>query len=315
MRSLFIRALALATAQADQATINSSSERSIGASVYNSSKTPEGLPWNTYNYCNAPHVNLAHYDVPDTAAELVHVTAIMRHHKRTPDNLYPDENSLNPFAGWDCTDIKLQSYAGRTSQVYVETDIPTWHPYLQTIWNGTCDAGQLTAGGLQDAIQHGKIDSLVPNYPCPAANTIRSNYQSIPAWTDHLTQNAELKDRLDSTLGTAGLPDWASWYDHYFDTFTSRTCNSHSLPCNASGACVSEEDAEKVYALGDWEYNYIWNAAQNSTDYVKLTFGILFYELAQNLKLVRDGDETHKLRLYVGHDGSMIRLASGKSFH
>ena len=25
--------------------------------VYNSSKTPPNFPWNTYNYCNAPHVN------------------------------------------------------------------------------------------------------------------------------------------------------------------------------------------------------------------------------------------------------------------
>lgn len=56
-----------------------------------------------------------------------------------------------------------------------------------------------------------KIDSLVPSYPCPAANAIRNNYQSVPAWTDHLIENVDLKDRLDSILGTAGLEDWASW--------------------------------------------------------------------------------------------------------
>ena len=39
--------------------------------------------------------------------------------------------------------------------------------------------------------------------------------------------------------------------------------------------------------------------------------GVFFQELAQNLQLFQSGAETFKLRLYVGHDGSMIRLASG----
>lgn len=33
-------------------------------------------------------------------------------------------------------------------------------------------------------------------------------------------------------------------------------------------------------------------------------------ELAHNFKMFRAGEETHRLRFYVGHDGSMIRLAS-----
>ncbi len=33
-------------------------------------------------------------------------------------------------------------------------------------------------------------------------------------------------------------------------------------------------------------------------------------ELAQNFKLFRSGGEPHKLRFYVGHDGTMIRLAA-----
>jgi hypothetical protein len=57
--------------------------------VYNSSQTPSTLPWNTYNFCNAPHVNAAHYEYPPNATNststggsvLVHVSAIMRHHK------------------------------------------------------------------------------------------------------------------------------------------------------------------------------------------------------------------------------------------
>lgn len=56
-----------------------------------------------------------------------------------------------------------------------------------------------------------QIDSIVPSYACPKADSVRDAFQAVPAWTDHLQENAALKARLDSTLGTAGLADWASW--------------------------------------------------------------------------------------------------------
>ena len=49
--------------------------------IYNSSHTPSNLPWNTYNYCNAPHVNPGHYSKPSQSAELVYMNVMMRHHK------------------------------------------------------------------------------------------------------------------------------------------------------------------------------------------------------------------------------------------
>ena len=51
--------------------------------VYNTSLTPANLPWNTYNYCNAPHVNAAHYEAPGSTpnATLVYLNAVIRHHK------------------------------------------------------------------------------------------------------------------------------------------------------------------------------------------------------------------------------------------
>jgi hypothetical protein len=48
--------------------------------VYNSSTTPMSLPWDIYNYCNAPHMNARHYTAPE-GAELVHLSVMMRHHK------------------------------------------------------------------------------------------------------------------------------------------------------------------------------------------------------------------------------------------
>jgi hypothetical protein len=57
--------------------------------------------------------------------------------------------------------------------------------------------------------------------------------------------------------------------------------------------------------------SYIWNAAENATEYVQLTFGVFFSELAQNFRAFLSGKEPYKLRFYVGHDGTMIRLAAG----
>jgi hypothetical protein len=233
--------------------------------------------------------------------------------QRTPDNLYPSENSLNPSTGWDCHDFIQRIYAKGAAQISRQTVIPAWHPFLSEIWNGTCDSGQLTRQGLNDSIRHGsvsadvflffqvprfepssrflkqdfwgvyhrklrflsgvntdeilvrtstelrtqhvasgflygmdpataktsfpvyaqpsnvrvsdvtsllllwltpersQIDSIVPNYVCPKANNIRQAYQSVPAWTDHLQQNADLMQRLGETLGTAGLESWESW--------------------------------------------------------------------------------------------------------
>lgn len=40
----------------------------------------------------------------------------------------------------------------------------------------------------------------------------------------------------------------------------------------------------------------------------------MFSELAANFKAFKAGTESFKARLYVGHDGSLIRLASGLGF-
>lgn len=86
---------------------------------------------------------------------------------------------------------------------------------------------------------------------------------------------------------------------------------------------MSEEDASLVHALGDFEYkyvglqsgfcatdpvsSYIWNTAQNASEYNALTFGVMYKELASNFQSFAAGKETRKARLYVGHDGSMVR--------
>ncbi|KAI0293662.1 phosphoglycerate mutase-like protein [Multifurca ochricompacta] len=348
---------------------------SSASGVYNSSETPSMLPWNTYNFCNAPHINALHYAPPplavSAAGQLVHVSVVMRHHKRTPDNLAPSERALNPPMGWDCSKAVQLTYDLGGVAIAHDATTPAQHPFARTIWSGTCDAGQLTSGGLIDAAQHGKdlwelyhdhlgflsvvspeeiwvrtstedrtmqvagamlaamdplraargqpwavhtqpssIDSLVPAYPCPAANSIRDAFQAVPAWTDHLSSNVSLKARLDDAFGTADIGSWASWYDHFFDALTARTCNGHPLPCNdfAGTKCVSEADAAAVFAIGDFEYDYIWHAAENASTYNSLTFGAFFAELADALAVP---EFSHRLALYVGHDGSLVRLLAG----
>jgi hypothetical protein len=38
-------------------------------------------PWDISSYCNAPHVNVTHYEPPEEGEELVHLSIMMRHHK------------------------------------------------------------------------------------------------------------------------------------------------------------------------------------------------------------------------------------------
>ncbi|GAA98983.1 uncharacterized protein L969DRAFT_104438 [Mixia osmundae IAM 14324] len=164
-------------------------------------------------------------------------------------------------------------------------------------------------------VQPVAIDNIVPSYACPAADTQRQRIEAEQAWLDHLAANTALQRRLDSVLGTSNRASWHNWYDHYFDALTSRQCNSHFLPCHpVTGECVTQEDADKVYALGSYEYDYIWRASPLAQDYVDLTFGAMFEELADNLLAMNASGNVPKMLLYVGHDGSMIRLAAGLGF-
>ena len=70
----------LVVASAVTAVVTAQELHSVNG-VYDTSTTPSSLPWNTYNYCNAPHVNAAHYTRPTQPAELVYMNVMTRHHK------------------------------------------------------------------------------------------------------------------------------------------------------------------------------------------------------------------------------------------
>jgi hypothetical protein len=113
-------------------------------------------PWDISSYCNAPHVNVTHYEPPEEGEELVHLSIMMRHHKRTPIALVPDEREINRGVPWDCSGVKQFTYDGGGRRLSNAVTIPPGHPFGQQIWAGSCEEGQLTAGGFHDSINHGK---------------------------------------------------------------------------------------------------------------------------------------------------------------
>lgn len=82
---------------------------------------------------------------------------------------------------WDCSDFEQFNSGGPTgARVFHKTEVPDWHPFLSTFWNGTCDEGQLTREGLDDAVQHGQVGippavRTVPKH----ANHLRQDYWEI----------------------------------------------------------------------------------------------------------------------------------------
>jgi len=324
-------------------------------------------PWDITTYCNAPHVTASHYKEPEKGAELVHVSVLMRHHKRAPAVLVPNEREININQGWDCSGVKQFAYNGGGAHLYHTVTTPPGHPFARKIWAGTCDVGQLTPGGFHDSITHGKdlwglyhtrlgflssvepseisvrttyvdrtkqvasgvlagmaasttkrewavhaqpelIDSLVPSYGCPRADALLAEAHAAPFWQDVWQKNSALRDRLDTVLGTENStsPYWRLSFSAYQDVITARTCNDHPLPCNAAGDCVSEADATEIFALGNFEADYLWHVAESASEYTQLTFGVLFSELADALESPK-----HRLALYVAHDISIVRLAAG----
>ena len=147
------------------------SARSALSSPYSS------RPWDTSRYCNAPHVNASFYKAGEEGAELVHLTVLMRHHKvtyqlprvpyqqarqteiaqRTPVALVPNERGINDGIEWNCSGVRQFTYDGGGARLSHSVITPPDHPFAQQIWSGSCEEGQLTAGGFYDSNTHGKV--------------------------------------------------------------------------------------------------------------------------------------------------------------
>ncbi|PNS14102.1 hypothetical protein CAC42_6615 [Sphaceloma murrayae] len=177
-------------------------------------------------------------------------------------------------------------------------------------------------------IQPSSIDSLEPSYPCPVSTSLSRNLTTSPRWTTHLALSAGLFSSLDAI--SAIPPDSTAWHtswDHYYDNLSARQCHGLSLPCSSSSSsssCITQQEANTVYRLGQWEYSHLYRAAGRETLLSSsASFGIWLAELADHLRRKAglrvetedpdgqrpDGPKV-RYRHNVAHDGSVSRLLS-----
>ncbi|KAJ7702263.1 phosphoglycerate mutase-like protein [Mycena rosella] len=177
-------------------------------------------------------------------------------------------------------------------------------------------AGALVKGlfpetdNLAVLIQSSTYDSLEPVYSCPTADSIRSAYTSGSSnWTTHLTDAASLYAKLDSVSGiaTQDTGGWHTSFDHYYDNMSAKLCAQKKLPCslNDTSLCVTQDEANTVFRLGNWEYSYYFRDAPDSALYSSLHYGAWFLELRAHLAAAVAGQSKIKYFHNIAHDGSV----------
>ncbi|KAJ7063445.1 histidine phosphatase [Mycena amicta] len=152
-------------------------------------------------------------------------------------------------------------------------------------------------------IQSSNYDSLEPTYSCGAADSLRASYTTGSSnWTSHLTAAASLYAHLDAVSGTSN-PDTGGWHS----SFDQVLCHGKKLPCsvNDTSLCVTTEEANTVFRLGNWEYSYYFRDAPDSAQYAALHYGAWFLELKGHLQAVMSGQSKIKYFHNVAHDGSV----------
>ncbi|KAK8040020.1 Histidine acid phosphatase [Apiospora rasikravindrae] len=189
-------------------------------------------------------------------------------------------------------------------------------------------AGQLIAGTWGDSaltrsvpllIQAAGVDSLEPQYPCPAAVAALARLQSAAAsarWQQHLDAARPLFAALDAVSGVPPAdPGFHASFDHYYDNLSARQCHGPGkpLPCNATtGQCVAQDLADAVYRFGQWEYSHLYrDAGPAALRAAAAAYGVWIAELAAHLRAVGAGDGAMgDVRYFhnVAHDGSLSRV-------
>lgn len=161
-------------------------------------------------------------------------------------------------------------------------------------------------------VQASTVDSLEPAYTCTAGSALFNDIKSSQAWDDHLTAAADLYAELDAISGVASSDSgFHASFDHYYDNLSARQCHDKTLPCNSTtNACITQEQANTVYRLGQWEYSQIYRDAADSLAASVATYGVWIAELAAHLRAVVAGESDILWYHNVAHDGSVSRLLS-----
>ena len=162
------------------------------------------------------------------------------------------------------------------------------------------------------------VDSLEPAYPCPHTEILFASFSTgsttDATWLRHLREAQPLFERLDAVSGVP--PDDTGFHksmDHYFDYLSARLCHHMPLPCSPTTAekCITEEDADAIFRLGEWEYDWTYRSAGPDTLVASsASFGMWIGELAEHLRDVVASDGKMRVRYAhnVAHDGSLARL-------
>lgn len=160
------------------------------------------------------------------------------------------------------------------------------------------------------------VDSLEPTYSCPTSSNLFSSIESGTNWTAHLTAAAPLYAQLDDISGVSPTDSgFHASFDHYYDNLSARQCHGKPLPCKLvdgvnSTTCVTQDLADEVYRLGNYEYSYMYRDDPRSLAASSTSFGVWIGELTTHIRDFVDGKSNVIYRHNVAHDGSVSRLLS-----
>ncbi|KAE9977165.1 hypothetical protein EG327_007819 [Venturia inaequalis] len=254
---------------------------------------PKNVAYGDYNWCNMPHIRQTEYFTPDPEYELEYVELDLFGVYHDLLNFLPD--TPDNTTSWRVTNNVI------TSQV-ASMVINAMYPDHE--------------GPFPLQIQPSSVDSLEPMYPCLAETYLSGNFSvggKNPAWTGHLNASSDLFAALDAVSGVlkndTGFHQ--SW-DHYFDNLSARQCHAKPLPCHITNltACVSQDQANEVYRLGQWEYSYIHRGSNKSLRAATAAYGVWMAELADNIRRKIAGTNPTIYRHNIAHDGSISRVLS-----
>ncbi|KAK7979655.1 60S ribosomal subunit assembly/export protein [Apiospora arundinis] len=161
-------------------------------------------------------------------------------------------------------------------------------------------------------IQAAGVDSLEPQYPCPAGAAAFKRLQSSAdaRWQGHLDAARPLYATLDAISGVpADDAGFHASFDHYYDNLATRASPCLATPQNSKD-CVDQDLADTVYRLGQWEYSHLYrDAGPAALRASAAAYGVWVAELAAHLRAVAAGAGGDVRYLHnVAHDGSLSRV-------
>lgn len=194
-----------------------------------------------------------------------------------------------------------------TSQIRVTNNVIT-----SQVASGLVKGLFPASAGIEAIIQSSAFDSLEPTYSCPKASQLKNIITTgSQTWTDHLAAAADLYVKLDAISGIASQDGgWHNSFDHYYDNMSAKQCHGKTLPCNvnSTSSCVTQDIADTVYRIGNWEYSWQYRDAPQSTQYSALKYGAWILELRAKLQDKISGVSKMKYVHNIAHDGSISSL-------